>query len=150
MRKGGVICAALVVFTFLVLYSAQGFTNIESWNNTNASINFSYTGLDDNLLDHTLNVDFEVNYTYINGTPIGDDVGDCYLNFSVPSQVISMTYVTNGTFNHSITYTGPVEDRTFQVFCNYTDENDYGITLSNESGPINYQYDVYEPLIVDV
>ncbi|MBC2592757.1 VCBS repeat-containing protein [Ruficoccus amylovorans] len=113
----------------------------------NTSLNFSYSGFGDPFLDYTSPLVFTVKLQDAQGSAIDNTSGSCWLNFSSPTaQTIFLNY-SAGAYRTNLTYGSVSSGNTFTLHC----QNGSVIhTFSNTNGTVVFQYDVYEPVLVDV
>lgn len=139
----------MVVLFALLASSAQGVW-LDS-EHENSSINFTYSGFDDALLDYTTPIEFLVVYLNSSSEPIDNSSGSCFLNFTSPlTQIVELNYSENGMYSGILSESSKTLDNRFQVYCTDTANHSHDHVLSNSEGALTFQYDLYEPIIVDI
>jgi len=117
----------------------------------NSSINFSYSGFNDALLDYTTPVNFQTVYLNASNAPIDNASGACFLNFSTPApQTVALNYSGGGLYQVNLTASNETLINKFQVYCHDSNNRSHDHVFSNEEGAVTFQYDLYEPIIIDV
>lgn len=118
----------------------------------NASLNFSYSGFDDPLLDYTVPVAFSIRYVDASNQTISNAMGSCQLNFTQPvSTQVTLNYSSvDERYWANLTYEEASLSNQFYVSCENSANASQNIIFSDESGPVAFEYDVFAPIIIDV
>lgn len=141
----------MVVLFILAVGTVQAQTTWQYSQHENSSINFSYSGFDDALLDYITPVQFRAVFQNLTNDPIDNSSGYCSLNFSSPfTQIVELNYSGNGLYSANLTASNETLDNAFQVYCVDSANSSHDHVLFNGEGAVTFQYDLYEPIIVDV
>lgn len=136
-----------------MLSISMGFS-LSTWQTSthaNSSINFSYSGFDDPLLDFTAPIYFELKYLNSSAEPIANATGACALNYSAPtSEIIAMNFSGNGTYWANLNFNNETLGNVFQVACTDSSNSSNDHSFSDGQGVVSFQYDLFNPIIVDV
>ena len=141
----------MVVLVVLLSATVEAQLTWQLSQHENSSINFSYSGFDDDLLDYTTPVQFRAIYLSSSNEPIDNVTGSCFLNFTSPlTQIVELSYSKNGLYYANLTVSEESLENTFQLYCLDEGNHSHDHLFSSDGSPITFQYDLYEPIIVDV